>query len=420
MLMIWAVAAGRIRFPSAGHEGITGKPVIVQTTNRLWQPFVARHSDQGVVSMSSLSSLSPDPNSARKRLLVVQPLVGIGDMVWHKPWIDHLAGSFDLILAAKPTAHATTLFHGTNGIVDWLDIDRSMRGRKGRHDGLVGLFRLAADFRRARADAVLVLHHSATYTLAACLAGIPLRWGYGIGGSRKWLNRGNFLGREARYERPYRKLGRYAQVNGFGLDQPHWQMAANDEAAQAVRAFCDDHNIKPDSSNGPDGRDMVVFGVGAMDAERQWPPSQFAQLAVAIRAEWPGLNIVLTGAPSEASIVQAVLSDDAAPAGLIEKAGPLDEAVALIGSARAYIGNDTSLLNIAAACGRPAVGFFAQTEPLDYSDNVIPVALPDGRFGEAGAIRRITVEQVFSVVAATLNKPGNKPGKPPEQDRGDG
>ena len=150
MLMIWAVAAGRIRFPSAGHEGITGKPVIVQTTNRLWQPFVARHSDQGVVSMSSLSSLSPDPKSARRRLLVVQPLVGIGDMVWHKPWIDHLAGGFDVILAAKPTAHAKTLFHGTDGIVGWLDIDRSMRGRRGRHDGLAGLFRLAADFRWAR------------------------------------------------------------------------------------------------------------------------------------------------------------------------------------------------------------------------------------------------------------------------------
>ena len=109
--------------------------------------------------MSSLSSLSPDPKSARKRLLVVQPLVGIGDMVWHKPWIDHLAGGFDVILAAKPTAHAKTLFHGTDGIVGWLDIDRSMRGRRGRH------------------------------------------------------------------ERPYRKLGRYAQANGFGLDRPHWHLS---------------------------------------------------------------------------------------------------------------------------------------------------------------------------------------------------
>ena len=89
------------------------------------------------------------------------------------------------------------------------------------------------------------------------------------------------------------------------------------------------------------------------------------------------------------------MSDEAPPAGLIEKSGPLDEAVALIGVARAYIGNDTCLLNIAAACGRRAIGFFAQTEPLDYSATIIPVALPDGRFGEAGAIGRTMLVQAF-------------------------
>jgi len=175
--------------------------------------------------MSSLLSLSPDTNSARKRLLVVQPLVGIGDMVWHKPWIDHLAGGFDVILAAKPTAHAKTLFHGTDGIVAWLDIDRSMRGCRGRHDGLAGLFRLAKDFRRARAEAILVMHHSKTYAMAARIAGIPMRWGYGIGNGRRWLNQGIFLDDDARNERPYKKLGRYALANGFGLDNPRWKMS---------------------------------------------------------------------------------------------------------------------------------------------------------------------------------------------------
>ena len=73
---------------------------------------------------------------------------------------------------------------------------------------------------------------------------------------------------EARQKRPCRKLGRYEQANGFGPDRPHWQMSVNDGAAQAVRAFCDAHNINLYSSNGPDGRDMVVFGFGLMDVER--------------------------------------------------------------------------------------------------------------------------------------------------------
>ena len=148
---VWTVAG--LRFPLALHKGITGKPVIVQTTI-CFRPVSAVHFEQGDVIMPPVSSLFPDPSSRRARLLIVQPLVGIGDMVWHKPWIDHLATGFDVILAAKPTARSKTIFHGTDGIVEWLDIDRSMRGRRGRHDGIAGLLRLAADFRRARADAV--------------------------------------------------------------------------------------------------------------------------------------------------------------------------------------------------------------------------------------------------------------------------
>ena len=70
--------------------------------------------------MALQRDLMANTGGVRPRLLVVQPLVGIGDMVWHKPWIDHLAAHFDLILACKPTAKAPTLFAGTDGIVEWL------------------------------------------------------------------------------------------------------------------------------------------------------------------------------------------------------------------------------------------------------------------------------------------------------------
>jgi len=83
-------------------------------------------------------------------------------------------------------------------------------------------------------------------------------------------------------------------------------------------------------------------------------------------------------------------------------AAPLDEAIALINAARLFVGNDSSLLNLAAACGRPAAGIFAQSRPLDYSDVIIPIAEPDGRFGEPGAIARITAAQAFDVVAVVL------------------
>ena len=345
--------------------------------------------------------LASDAGACR-RLLVVQPLVGIGDMVWHKPWIDHLAAHFDIVLACKPTAKAEVLFHGTEGIVEFLPIERSLRGRRGRHDGPLGLLRLAAAFRATGADNVLVMHHSATYGTAARLAGIANRWGYGIGRSRRWLNRGVFLGAEARYQHPTRKLAAFAKANGFGLDRPVWAMPPSDKARRAAAAWCESVGIHQFGLS-PDGlRDMVVMGVTAMDEERMWPPAHFAALAARIRDFSPATAILIMGAPSEQPVIDSVLSDPAAPVGLIANTAPLDEAVALINASRLYVGNDTSLLNIAAACGRPAAGIFAQSSPLDYSDVIVPIPEPDGRFGEPGAIKRITAAQAFDVVAEVL------------------
>ena len=98
--------------------------------------------------------------------------------------------------------------------------------------------------------------------------------------------------------------------------------------------------------------------------------------------------------------------DPNAPLGLIANTAPLNDAVALLTAAQAFIGNDSGLLNIAAACGRPTIGIFAQSEPLDYTNNIIAVVPQDNKFGEAGAIGRITPEQVFSVVAVTLLRQG--------------
>ena len=98
--------------------------------------------------------------------------------------------------------------------------------------------------------------------------------------------------------------------------------------------------------------------------------------------------------------------DPNAPLGLIANTAPVDDAVALLTAAQAFIGNDSGLLNIAAACGRPTIGIFAQREPLDYTENIIPVVPQDGKFDEAGAIGRIMPEQAFSVLAATLLRQG--------------
>ena len=45
--------------------------------------------NQGTETIGLNMSLSPAFSKAQ-HILVIQPLVGIGDMIWHKPWIDSL------------------------------------------------------------------------------------------------------------------------------------------------------------------------------------------------------------------------------------------------------------------------------------------------------------------------------------------
>jgi len=354
----------------------------------------------GIAHLLPAETITQNGVTRRPRLLVVQPLVGIGDMVWHKPWIDHLATGYDVILATKPTVKGPILFTGDDGVGAFVMIERSMRGRKGSHDGFLGFWRMVAAFRAVRADACVILHHSARYALAAKLAGIPNRWGYGIGASARWLNRGRFLGREARYQHPTAKMAEFASLNGFAPATPVWQIATGAAAKAAANAFLAENGVDAKTHPAP----IITFGVGAMDRERQWPEAAFANLVKRLSASYPALSIILMGAPSEQPVIDAVRAK--LPEGLrvLTAVQPFDVAIELLRRSLLFVGNDSSLLNIAAACGRPSLGLFAQSPPLDYNANIRAVSVPDGRYGVPGNIGTITPDQVYAAIQAELQQ----------------
>lgn len=332
------------------------------------------------------------------RLLIVQPLVGIGDMVWHKPWIDHLSKTNNVVLATKPSVQAPVLFHGVDGVVDIVPIDRSQRGKRGRHDGWFGFWRLVADFRAVAADKALILHHSPRYAMAAYLAGIKSRWGYGIGRQRHWLNKGKFLEKAARKMHPIAKMHDFAALNDFAID-PVWRLHTAPQAAAAAEAFVAKNAIKTP-------RDMLILGIGAMDDERCWPLEKFAELITLLAAARPNVVCCLMGAPSEQPLVDAICA--ALPNGVkaVNAITKLDVGIALLARAGSFVGNDSGLLNLAAACGTPALGIYAQSRPLDYTSNLHAVSVDDHMIGVSGQIKTIAA---VDVCTAVLNMLGSAP-----------
>src|SRR6202042_2736897 len=108
---------------------------------------------------------------------VVQPLPGIGDMVWHMPHIRAIAAASGapITLLAKPRSLADQLFAGEPTVDAILPLDLNPGGRRGRHDGIIGLVRLARLMQGGRFGTIILLHHSVSIAAAAWLARIPRR-----------------------------------------------------------------------------------------------------------------------------------------------------------------------------------------------------------------------------------------------------
>lgn len=317
------------------------------------------------------------------RTLVIQPLPGIGDMVWHLPYIHAIAattrsGRVDIV--TKPRSLADRLLEADPSVerVFWLERD------SGRHAGANGLLRLAASLRKEAYQRAWVLHGSARYALAVRLAGIPERIGYGIGWQRWLLNGPARLSEDYRLAQPMARAS--ALLDLLGLEPPESEPRLP-VAAAAERTVAEAFAAWP--------KPWIALGVGSSEPYKQWGAERFAELALALIRRGSG-SVMVLGGPAERTLADAILSRVAAGGGIAADAValPLDQAAALLVGCRCYVGNDTGALNMAAALQVPAFGLFGGSPPLTHS-RFIRAIVPAER---AGGMAAITVHQVLEAL----------------------
>lgn len=325
------------------------------------------------------------------KLLVVQPLVGIGDMVWHKPWIDQLTDNNNVVLAAKKSSNAADLFSDKLIEENFVWIDRKVRGQKGRHDGLIGLWRLAQQFRQTGAKRALILHHSRSYHRAAKLAGIKSIAGFGYGHGK---SSAAMLPASDKNIHTLQKLSKFWAINGWQEPKNGWYIHISDQSKETATSWLVEQNTPP--------HQFLVLGVGAMHPERIWPAERFAELIKLIQKQRPDLIPVIMGGPDEKPIadeIQNLLKGDKVKEIFL----PFKEAMAVLSLAKGYVGNDTSLLNIAGVLGVPSLGLFSQSEPLTYVKNLHHLNLISKEdYGKKGIILNYGVNDVYEWVASRI------------------
>ncbi|WP_280154984.1 glycosyltransferase family 9 protein [Piscinibacter sp. XHJ-5] len=108
----------------------------------------------------------------------------------------------------------------------------------------------------------------------------------------------------------------------------------------------------------------VVLQVPSLVRYKQWPLPHYAELARGLAGD--GFQVLLTGGPSEADRkAVAEVARLAAQAQILPLAGLLDFAqlTTLLRGASLYVGPDTSVTHLAAACDVPVVALYGPIDP---------------------------------------------------------
>jgi heptosyltransferase II len=319
---------------------------------------------------------------------VIQAKRGIGDVIWHLPFVRAIASvstGGQVTFMAPPTSRAKDLLAAEPSVRETTYFEHA--GSEFKRG--VNLIRLARLFRQNRFQTVWILDRTLRPAIAAALAGVPERIGLS-------------LGRQSLF------------ITNSGIDESHF----HDHPIDWLRALMAEMNVPLQSTepalkvssgiiraigerfNGCP-RPWIVLGIGALHAEREWPPEYWVELLKLLRPHSAGTFFFIGGADYTARaqnvIARGNLSDAINACNL-----SLVEAIALLHLADLFVGTDSAPMNLAAAVGTPSFALFGVNPVLSYSKFIQPLTPAGGP--APGGMQRISPAHVFERVQPYLSR----------------
>ena len=297
--------------------------------------------------------------------ILIRAVNWVGDAVMTTPAIGLIRQHF-------PQAEITILANKLVGELfehhEWVDRVITFE-RSGRHKGIRGRFRLAAELRREAFDVAIILPNSFDSALVPWLAGIPIRLGKNSDGRGLMLT-----GRYSPDETPplcheveyYTNLVRHFGITG---------------ESKAPRLFCTPHEVQNAERRLAEdgivaGDRMIGINPGAaFGAAKRWYPDRFAEVARKLSAQW-GAKVVIFGGPGETEIAAEIERHLDGVCLNLAGSTSVRELLALIRRCNFFVTNDSGPMHIAAAFGVPLVAIFGSTDHTGtspYTDRAVIV-----------------------------------------------
>lgn len=275
----------------------------------------------------------------------------VGDAVMNTPALGAIRESFP---SARITVLANPLVAELFASHDWVD-EVMVYDRKGRHAGVKGKLRIAAELRRRRFDLAILLQGAFDAALITAMAGIPRRMGNRSDGRSLLLTHGfqhRVLGDGLHHVDNY-----LAMLERFGItayEKRQLLCVSTEEESKAEQRLAQG-GINP-------GDYVIGINPGAAyGSAKRWYPERFAGVAAELAQKWQA-KLVIFGGPSEVAIARDI--EKALDGNCLNVAGTttVRDLMALIKRCDFFISNDSGPMHIAAAFQVPLVAVFGSTD----------------------------------------------------------
>ncbi len=316
---------------------------------------------------------------------VIQVKPGIGDVIWHLPFIRAIAAAAPgqrVTFFAPPTSAAKDLLVAEPRIATTIYFQHAgselQRG--------INLVRLVALLRRQRLQSIWILDRTIRPALAARLAGIPERIGLGLGPQRAFITNPG-IGQEHFHDHPIDWLRALMAALTVPLASTEPDLSLPPAVLAAVEGKFT-HLPRP----------WLVLGLGASHPDKDWPDAAWREFLARLRTAG---TVFLVGGPANAARAEQLVASTATAA--INACNlSLIEAAALLRLADLFVGPSSGPLNLAAAGGTQAFGMFGSTPVLTYSKFIHAIVPDDGP--SPGGMARIAPSNVLERIAPYLSR----------------
>jgi heptosyltransferase II len=318
---------------------------------------------------------------------VIQVKRGIGDVIWHLPFIRAIAAAApggQITFLAPPSSGARELLAAEPCVAETIYFEHS--GSELRR--ALNFIRLVALFRQRRFRTLWILDRTIRPASAAFFAGIPERIGVGLTRQRWYLTNPG-IDQSHFHDHPIGWLIALMAATNVPLPttEPNLRIAADTLDAIAAK-YCDCP------------RPWSAVGIGGSHPTRDWRDDRWAELIAGMRGRSAG-TVFIVGGPESAARAQRLAAQGSGARAVSACGLKLDETAALLRHADLFVGTDSGPMNIAAAVGTPAFGLFGVNPALTYSKFIHPI-VPDGGPAPDGIVR-ITPADVLERIAPRLS-----------------